>query len=84
MADIPSTGRLTCRHCGSRLEVFESQSGAKTISVIALGSLVESSAKALEGFQPPDAGPEIHCPACDSLVDPAAPYRGRDRPLGGR
>jgi hypothetical protein len=84
VADIPFTARVTCRSCGSRLEVFETQSGAKTISVIALGGLVESSAKALEGFQPPDAGPEIHCPACDSLVDPAAPYRGTERPIGGR
>jgi hypothetical protein len=68
VAELPSTGSVTCRRCGSRLEVFETQSGAKTISVVGLGQAVESSAKTLQRFQPPEAGPQIHCPACDAVV----------------
>ena len=77
-------GRVTCPKCRSRLEVFESPSGAKTVSVLALGLSVESHAKALERFIAPESGPDILCPACDLRIDPAAPYLSRltDRPFG--
>ena len=45
-------GRVTCPRCRSRLEVFDSQSGARTVSVVGLGLAVESKAKALERFLP--------------------------------
>ena len=77
-------GRLTCPKCRSRLEVFETPSGAKTVSVLVLGALVESRAKALERFIGPESGPDIVCPACDLRIDPAAPYLSRltDQPFG--
>jgi DNA-directed RNA polymerase subunit RPC12/RpoP len=77
-------GRVTCPKCRSRLEVFETPSGAKTVSVLALGPPVESHAKALERFIAPESGPDITCPACELRIDPAAPYLSRltDQPFG--
>jgi uncharacterized protein YbaR (Trm112 family) len=77
-------GRVTCPECRSRLEVFDTQSGARTVSVVGLGLAVESKAKALERFLPPDAGPDIVCPACARTFDPASPYRGEPRRFGRR
>jgi hypothetical protein len=57
--------------------VFETPSGGRTISVAVLSTTVE--AKALERFMAPAAAPEIVCPACNSMVDPAAPYRALQR-----
>ena len=69
-----ATGRLTCVNCRSRLEIFETPSGGRTVSVVAIGSLREP--KALERFMAPGEGPDILCPACNVQLDPAAPYRG--------
>ena len=64
--------------------MFETPSGGKTVSVLALGAPVESRAKALERFIAPESGPDILCPACDMRIDPAAPYLSRltDQPFG--
>jgi uncharacterized protein YbaR (Trm112 family) len=72
-------GRVTCPECRSRLEVFDTPSGARTVSVVGLGLAVEAKAKALERFLPPAAGPDIVCPACARTFDPASPYRGEPR-----
>ena len=80
-----AAGRLTCPKCRSRLEVFETSSGGRTVSVLAFGLAVETHAKALERFIPPDVGPDITCPACDVRIDPAAPLtRLTDQPFGRR
>jgi DNA-directed RNA polymerase subunit RPC12/RpoP len=71
--------RLVCPKCRSRLEVLETTSGARTVSVIGLGDSVGSTAKALETFVGPDAGPDVACPACGDRFDPASPYRGTQR-----
>jgi predicted nucleic acid-binding Zn ribbon protein len=71
--------KLRCRKCHSRLDVMETASGARTISVTFLGPSVEQSAQALEVFQGPDAGPELLCPACGATIDPSEPY-ARFRP----
>jgi DNA-directed RNA polymerase subunit RPC12/RpoP len=71
--------RLVCPRCRSRLEVQETASGGRTVSVLGLGDSVSSSAKALEKFIGPDAGPDISCPACGHRFDPASPYRGATR-----
>jgi DNA-directed RNA polymerase subunit RPC12/RpoP len=80
--DIAASGRLTCPKCRSRLEVFDTPGGAKTVSVISLGVAVERHAKALERFISPEAGPDVICPACEVRIDPAAPYIVRDRVSG--
>jgi hypothetical protein len=72
-----ATGRVTCPNCRSRLEIFETPSGGRTVSVIALGANVD--AKALERFMAPGDGPEVVCPACNLRLDPASPYRGESR-----
>ena len=72
-----ATGRVTCPKCRSRLEIFETPSGGRTVSVLGLGTTIEP--KALEHFMGPDEGPDIICPACDLQLDPASPYRGELR-----
>jgi hypothetical protein len=67
--------RLVCPKCRSRLDVLETASGGRTVSVMGLGDAVSSEAKALELFIGPDAGPDIRCPACDNRFDPASPFR---------
>jgi hypothetical protein len=70
--------RLTCSHCHTRLDVFETSSGGRTIAVAVLTEGMEP--KALEHFIPPGAGPDIQCPACTSRIDPSAPrVMGRPR-----
>jgi DNA-directed RNA polymerase subunit RPC12/RpoP len=75
--DRNASGRVTCPRCRSRLEIFETPSGGRTVSVSGLGTSVEP--KALERFMAPDEGPEVICPACSLRLDPAAPYRGELR-----
>jgi len=74
-----ATGRVTCPKCRSRLEIFETPSGGRTVSVLGMGTTIEP--KALEHFMGPDEGPDIICPACNLQLDPAAPYRGELRPI---
>jgi DNA-directed RNA polymerase subunit RPC12/RpoP len=76
-----ATGRVTCPRCRSRLEIFETPSGGRTVSVTGIGATIE--AKALERFMAPGEGPDIICPACNLPLDPAAPYRGELRRFGG-
>ena len=73
----PTIFKLTCPRCQSRLDIVETSSGGRTTSVAGLGVSVEHSARALEHFQGPDEGPDIRCPACETMIDPAAPYRVR-------
>ena len=72
-----ASGRVTCPRCRSRLEIFETPSGGRTVSVFGLGTSMEP--KALERFMAPDEGPDVICPACSLRLDPAAPYRGELR-----
>jgi hypothetical protein len=58
--EIPPA-RVRCPECGSRLEVIETPSGARSVSVVVLGSAVESTAHALERFMSHDAGPLLVC-----------------------
>lgn len=73
--------KLQCPQCQTRLDVFETASGGRTIAVTILGATVERVAKALETFQGADDGPQIKCPACARVFDPSGPYRPI-RPLG--
>ena len=73
MVDGAPTARLRCQHCGSRLDVFDTPSGGRTVSVAGLGVSVEHSAKALERFQA--TTDKLLCPACLTEVDVGAPYR---------
>jgi len=73
MVNIAPTAKLRCQHCGSRLDVFDTPSGGRTISVTGLGASVEHSAKALERFQ--ITTDKLLCPACLCEVDVGAPYR---------
>ena len=75
MNEAVTPARLTCPRCRSRLEVFEMQSGARTVSAITLGPSVERHAKALERFQPAEERPDVVCPVCQTKFDPASPYR---------
>ena len=70
------TGRVTCPRCRARLEILETASGGRSVSVISVGSMEP---RALERFVPPEMGPDIVCPACELQLDPAAPYRGEKR-----
>ena len=72
--DLP-VSKVRCPKCQSRLDVIETPSRARTISVSFLGPSVEQDAHALETFQGPDTGPEIGCPACGTAFDPSEPYR---------
>src|SRR5688572_15655880 len=65
--------KVRCPHCQSRLDVLETPSGGRTISVGFLGASVEANAQALELFLSPIAGPEVTCPACTRTFDPSAP-----------
>jgi DNA-directed RNA polymerase subunit RPC12/RpoP len=67
--------KVQCPRCQSRLDVFETQSGGRIVSIAVLGPTVENSAHALETFQPPAQGPSISCPACRHTFDPSGPYR---------
>jgi hypothetical protein len=73
MVDGQPTAKLRCQNCGSRLDVFDTPSGGRTVSVAGLGASVEHSAKALERFQ--ITTDKILCPACLGEVDVGAPYR---------
>jgi hypothetical protein len=70
MSEHHDTTRLTCQQCGTRLEVFETSSGGRTIAVAALHDRFEP--KALELFVPPGAGLPFPCPACGAIVDPGS------------
>ena len=78
--DWTASGRVTCPRCRSRLEIFETPSGGRTVSVFGLGTMEP---KALERFMAPDEGPDVICPACSLRLDPAAPYRGELRRCRG-
>jgi hypothetical protein len=67
--------KVQCPRCHTRLDVFETTSGGRTVSVTILGASVEHGAAALETFQSPDEGPRITCPACSQAFDPSGPYR---------
>jgi hypothetical protein len=73
--DVPEPAKTRCPRCQSRLEVLETPSGGRIVSVAFLGVTVETTAAALEVFIPPDGGAEIRCPACDCQFDPAGPRR---------
>ena len=73
--DVPEPAKTRCPRCQSRLEVLETPSGGRTVSVAFLGVTVETTAAALEIFIPPDGGAEIRCPACSCQFDPAGPRR---------
>jgi hypothetical protein len=75
--DEPPVGRITCPQCRSRLDVAETSSGGRTVSVAVVAVLAEP--QALELFTPPASGPHITCPSCSQNIDPAAPYRGNCR-----
>jgi hypothetical protein len=45
--------RVGCPRCQSRLDIFETASGGRTVSVVSLGQAVEMHAAALEVFLPP-------------------------------
>jgi len=66
--------RIRCESCHSRLDVLETPSGGRTISVVGLGSSVEANPAALERFDF-GASHEIVCPACNHRIDLNAPYR---------
>jgi hypothetical protein len=70
------TGRVTCPRCRARLEILETASGGRSVSVISVGTMEP---RALERFIAPEAGPDVVCPACELQLDPAAPYRGERR-----
>jgi hypothetical protein len=64
--------KLKCPKCSSRLDIFDTPSGGRIVSVSLLGDSVEQNAAALELFQPPDAGPKITCPrAADRSIPPS-------------
>jgi DNA-directed RNA polymerase subunit RPC12/RpoP len=70
--DMPPA-KVRCPQCGSRLEVIETPSGARTVSVVFLAAAVENTAHGLESFMAPGDGPELICPACRKRFDPAEP-----------
>jgi DNA-directed RNA polymerase subunit RPC12/RpoP len=71
----PATpARIRCDVCHSRLDVLETPSGGRTISVVGLGASVEANPAALERFDF-GASHEIVCPACNRRIDLNAPYR---------
>ncbi len=72
---MESLVKLKCPTCSSRLDIFDTPSGGRIVSVSLLGDSVEQNAAALELFQPPDAGPKITCPACGRSFDPSEPHR---------
>ena len=68
------TYRVRCGRCASQLDVLETRSGGRTVSVAGLGPTVERSPVALERFLPPGSGHDIICPACNAMIDPSAPH----------
>jgi hypothetical protein len=72
--------KTRCPKCESRLDVFETPSGSRMVSVAFLGLTVEMTAAALELFIPRDRGAEIQCPACNCSFDPSGPVRRIPRP----
>jgi DNA-directed RNA polymerase subunit RPC12/RpoP len=75
VAQAPEPAKTRCPRCQSRLDVFETPSGGRTVSVAFLGPTVETTATALELFIPRDSGAEIQCPACSRRFDPSGPVR---------
>jgi hypothetical protein len=67
--------KLKCPKCSSLLDIIDTPSGGRIVSVSLLGDSVEQNAAALELFQPPDSGPMIACPACGRAFDPSEPHR---------
>ena len=68
------TARVRCPHCSSRLDVQETVSGGRNVSVAGFGPFIGEEPKAVERFVSPDSGPDIICPACQRKVDPAGSY----------
>ena len=69
----PEPAKIRCPKCQSRLELLETPSGGRILSVAFLGVSVETDAAALELFFPPDSPNDIRCPACNVTFDPAGP-----------
>jgi hypothetical protein len=69
----PDPVKVRCPNCQSRLDVLETPSGGRIVSVAYLGPSVEMNAHALERFVGPDGGRELQCPACSKPFDPSAP-----------
>jgi DNA-directed RNA polymerase subunit RPC12/RpoP len=69
VAPAPEPSKVRCPNCQSRLDVFETPSGGRTVSVTFLGAAVEENAAAVELFFPPDHPIDIRCPACNRLFD---------------
>ena len=65
--------KVRCPQCESRLDILETPSGGRIVSVSLLGPAVDSTAQAVEAFQGPDDRPEIVCPACMMKFDPSEP-----------
>jgi DNA-directed RNA polymerase subunit RPC12/RpoP len=79
-SEIPEPiAKLQCPRCQSRLEVFETTSGGRTVSVATLGPTVEDHPLAQETFHARDEGPRIKCPACGNVFDPAGVSRAIPR-----
>jgi len=74
-AQALEAAKTRCPRCQSRLDVFETPSGGRNVSVAFLGPSVETTAAALELFIPRDSGAEIQCPACNGRFDPSGPVR---------
>jgi hypothetical protein len=72
--EAPDPVRVRCPHCQSRLDVIDTASGGRTVSVFLLGPTVEVNASALELFIGPGSGLELHCPACNGSFDPSMPH----------
>jgi hypothetical protein len=71
--------RVICPHCDSRLDVTETSSGGRIVSIVGFGDSVERTAKSLETFDAPGTSGDITCPACHRRVDPS--ITSRLRPL---
>jgi DNA-directed RNA polymerase subunit RPC12/RpoP len=65
--------KVRCPNCQSRLDVLDTPSGGRIVSVAYLGASVEMNAHALEVFIAPDNGLELQCPACSNQFDPSGP-----------
>ena len=65
--------KVRCPNCQSRLDVLETPSGGRIVSVPYLGASVEMNAQALEVFIAPDSGLDLQCPACGRRFDPSGP-----------
>jgi hypothetical protein len=65
--------KVRCPNCQSRLDVLETPSGGRIVSVAYLGASVEMNAHALEVFIAPANSLELQCPACSKRFDPSGP-----------